>query len=240
MGVWTAAAVRNNAEWCDLVCRTHGARTSFDAAAWTSATRTPLSYPDAVTVASEVSVVDLLARIDSTTGCSIKDGFATLDLRPFGFRVLFDAEWIVTTRQLVQPVGGHGWERLRHRDDLVEWEAAWQGNSDRRGLFKSGLLEDERVTFLASYAHNHVVAGAILNRSVGVVGISNFFAGQRAGRKAWQECVSLAQELNPGFRWSATDRARASTAHSNRVSNLPGPYAYGCDFGEHKGHAGDA
>ena len=198
MGSWTAAAVRNNAEWCDLVCRTHGATTSFDAAAWTSATRTPLYYPDAVTLSAEVSVVDLLARIDSTAGCSIKDSFSTIDLRPFGFRVLFDAKWIVSSRQLVHPVGARPWERLRQRDDLVEWEAVWQGNGDRRGLFKTELLDDERVTFLASYAHDHVVAGAILNRSVGVVGISTFFPGQGAGREAWHECVSLAEKLNPG------------------------------------------
>ena len=142
MGSWTAAAARNNAEWCDLVCRTHGATTYVDAAAWTSATRTPLYYPDAVTVAAEVSVVDLLARIDSTAGCSIKDSYATIDPRPFGFRVLFDAEWIVSDQRLAHPSGGRRWERLRRRDDLEKWEAAWQGNGEPRGLFRTELLYD--------------------------------------------------------------------------------------------------
>ena len=54
------------------------------------------------------------------------------------------------------------------------------------------------MTFLACYAPDYVVAGAILNLAAGVVGISNFFAGPEAGREAWHECVSLAQELNPG------------------------------------------
>ena len=31
---------------------------------------------------------DLLARIDSSAGCSVKDSFASCDLRPHGFRVL--------------------------------------------------------------------------------------------------------------------------------------------------------
>jgi|GEM_PF-4184054 hypothetical protein len=30
------AAAFNNAEWCDLVCRTHGAVTAFTTGAWVS------------------------------------------------------------------------------------------------------------------------------------------------------------------------------------------------------------
>jgi hypothetical protein len=44
------AAAFNNAEWCDLVCRTHGAVTAFTAGAWVSETRSPPAYPDAVTL----------------------------------------------------------------------------------------------------------------------------------------------------------------------------------------------
>ena len=194
---WTAAAVRNNADWCDIVCRTHGAATTFDAVAWTSATRTPLYYPDAITLAAEVSAVDLLARIDSSTGCSIKDSYATIDLGPFGFRVLFDAEWIVSNRPTVHRAGGERWERLHGRDDLVAWEAARQSNGDERGLFKPELLDNDQVTFLVSYAHGRVVAGAILNLASGVAGISNFFARAEADSQAWDGCVSFARELCP-------------------------------------------
>ena len=35
--------------------------------------------------------------MDASPGCSIKDSFAALDLSAHGFRVLFDAEWIVRT-----------------------------------------------------------------------------------------------------------------------------------------------
>jgi hypothetical protein len=46
------AAVRNNAEWCDLVCRTHGIRTAFTPDVWSAGSRTPEFYPDAVTTTS--------------------------------------------------------------------------------------------------------------------------------------------------------------------------------------------
>jgi hypothetical protein len=39
------------------------------------------------------SVPELLARIDTSAG--IKDSFASLDLTACGFRVRFDAQWIV-------------------------------------------------------------------------------------------------------------------------------------------------
>src|SRR3954462_805415 len=87
-------AARNNAEWCDLVCRTHGIETAFSDRAWVALRRSPRSYPDAVTLSPLPSVGDVLSRIDTSAGCSVKDSFATLDLAEDGFRVLFEAEWI--------------------------------------------------------------------------------------------------------------------------------------------------
>jgi hypothetical protein len=52
-------AAANNAEWCDLVCGTHGAQTRFDEDAWTSRTRTPPGYPDAVTLVPDPHINDL-------------------------------------------------------------------------------------------------------------------------------------------------------------------------------------
>jgi hypothetical protein len=36
-------------------------------------------------------------------GCSIKDSFASLDLTARGFRVLFDAQWIVRRGPAIPP-----------------------------------------------------------------------------------------------------------------------------------------
>ena len=73
-------AARNNALWCDAVARSHGVVTTTDAAAWTAATRTPPYYPDAVTLSPTVGEYDVLARVDDSDGCSVKDSWSRLDL----------------------------------------------------------------------------------------------------------------------------------------------------------------
>ena len=47
-------AARNNALWCDAVARAHGVKATLDDTAWTSPTRTPPYYPDAVTLSPDV------------------------------------------------------------------------------------------------------------------------------------------------------------------------------------------
>jgi hypothetical protein len=49
------AAVDNNAEWCDGMCSSHGLRTERDSAVWSSRSRTPPFYPDAITLRLRVS-----------------------------------------------------------------------------------------------------------------------------------------------------------------------------------------
>jgi hypothetical protein len=71
-----AVAARNNAEWCDVVTRSHGARGRFDDDAWACPVRTPPHYPDAVILVPDVDEPSLLARVDvSSPGCSVKDSF---------------------------------------------------------------------------------------------------------------------------------------------------------------------
>ncbi|WP_439376618.1 hypothetical protein [Amycolatopsis lexingtonensis] len=94
---WTVA---ENASWCDLVC---GGR--FGPRAWTSPTRTPEYYPDAVTLTPDATAADVLPYIDGSAGCSVKDSFATLDLP--GFSVLFEATWLACGPGVPEP----GWQR---------------------------------------------------------------------------------------------------------------------------------
>ena len=58
-----AIAAHNNAQWCDLVARSHGVVCTTDAAAWTAATRTPPFYPDAVTLSPSIR------RLGGADGC---------------------------------------------------------------------------------------------------------------------------------------------------------------------------
>lgn len=192
-------AAANNAEWCDLVCGTHGVQTRFDEDAWTSRTRTPPGYPDAVTLVPRPSLPELLTRIDTSVGCSIKDSFASLDLTAYGFRVLFDARWIVHRATAIPPSPDAArWEVVHDGVGLAAWEQAWRGNDGPAGVFRAELLDHDSVTALAARSGDGVIAGAVLNRSSRVVGISNFFTHDLDGAANWSGCLALAGTLLPG------------------------------------------
>lgn len=224
MDTWRTPAATNNAEWCDLVCRSHGARTRFEDDAWTSETRTPAYYPDAVTLVPDPSVPDLMARIDVSAGCSIKDSFASLDLVPEGFRVLFDAQWMVRESTARQPtVASERWERVRTPAALATWEHAWRGGEGPEGIFRVELLDHGSVAVLASIADERVVAGAILYRSSTVVGISNFFADPLLGSDGWSGCLAFADSLFPASTFVGYESGDALVAARRHGFETTGP-----------------
>ncbi|SDI57850.1 hypothetical protein [Nonomuraea jiangxiensis] len=191
-------AVRNNAEWCDLMCRTHGIPGTFTDLAWTNPTRTPPLYPDAVTLSPAASAADVLDRIDPGSGASVKDSFATLDLP--GFDVLFEATWIHhpapggTPRPAAtgDPIA---WEVVEDAATLREWEeACFSGGV--RDLFLPGLLG--AASPLCGRIEGDIVCGAMLNASGRVVGVSNVYASGCDIDAAWSGTVALAAELFPG------------------------------------------
>ncbi len=211
-----AILAANNAELCEVVCRTHGIDTRFGEGAWTSRTRTPPLYPDAVTLAPDCSVSELLESVDYSAGCSIKDSFASLDLGPYGFTVLFEAEWIVRPPSDAQPVlKAQRWTTVQEPSAFTAWETAWRGDDGPPDVLLGELLSQETVAVIGAEVDGRFVAGAILNRSAEVVGVSNFFAEGNAP-SAWEECVAIAQTLFPlsalvGYEsGAALEAARAS------------------------------
>ncbi|MFI6264917.1 hypothetical protein [Micromonospora sp. NPDC051006] len=162
---------RNNAEWCDIVCASHGLTGRVDPDAWSVPRRSPPWYPDAVTLRPGVAADTLLDRIDAGPGASVKDSFADLDLGPYGFRVLFAAEWIhrpPSAAPAAAPL-----TPVTSAQELTTWAAAHGGGE----LFRPPLLADPRVTVLARHAADGSVAGgAVLNRSGTETGVSNVFA----------------------------------------------------------------
>jgi hypothetical protein len=178
-------AARNNADWCDLVCRTNGLATAFDADAWVCLRRSPPFYPDAVTLAPTAGTA-WLARIDSTPGCSVKDSFARLDLSGDGFRVLFEATWI----HRPPSAGATTWRAVRRPGELRAFAAA-HGAGD---TFRPALLTDP--TTVVVYGDS---GGAIGNRSGDVVGFSNFFTTGPDVDRAWAEAVAAVSGAFPGL-----------------------------------------
>lgn len=175
----------DNAAWCDVVCRSHGLATRLEPDAWTCTTRSPRLYPDAVTLDPDASAADVLARIDVGPGCSIKDSFAVLDLHDHGFRVLFDAQWIVREPTVTSQVTDVEWEVVRDPSTLEAWEGARQDDSVR--LFLPALLDEPSVTVVAARASGRIVCGAVLHRGGEVVGVSNVF-----GDASWPDVLAFA------------------------------------------------
>jgi hypothetical protein len=168
-------AARNNAEWCDTFCRTHGISGVFGAEFWSAASRTPPYYPDAITLSPATDAAVLIRSVDASAGCTVKDSFACLDLTPYGFEVLFEAQWIVR-----QPSGRNDsplWTIVRDTARLREWELALGGDG---GLFRPELLTDERVTIFASMERSSIVGGCVANASGSLVGLSNVFGDYAA------------------------------------------------------------
>ncbi|MFD9406869.1 hypothetical protein ACFWBN_07565 [Streptomyces sp. NPDC059989] len=193
------AAARNNAEWCDAVCRGHGPRGEFTPDAWTSAHPTPPLYPDAVTLTPDASAAALLAGIDagSPGGRSVKDSFAVLDLAGDGFEVLFEAQWIHHPAPKAAP-SGLEWSEVSTAGELAEWEAAWDGE-ESTGLFHPALPGSD-IVFLAGRAGGRIVAGAAANRTGPVVGVSNLFAHDDADvDAAWAGVLSGIAARWPGL-----------------------------------------
>jgi hypothetical protein len=214
-------AVRNNAAWCAALCRTHGITGTFGDAAWWSPRRTPPYYPDAVTLRPGAVPRDVLPHIDTASpGCSVKDSFGTLDLRPHGFTQLAAARWLY--RPAVEPgaAGGAGTAQVRcvtDAGDLAAWQRAWHGGAGAPpDVFRAALLADPAVRVLAVPRRDGggrpgsvTAGGAVLNSAEGAVGVTNVFAcsppdgrdgAQGAGTAAvWGAVLAAAAREFPGL-----------------------------------------
>jgi len=203
------AAARNNAEWCAAVCQTHGIAGLVGDMAWTSAGRTPSYYPDAVTLHPDTTTSDVLSRIDAVSpGCSVKDSFATLDLGPVGFDVLFDAEWICRPAGVLVPQSpGLRAEQVPTTGHLRDWQIAWCGVSDPPDIFRPGLLDDPLVRIVAVQDGDGLIGGGVLNSAAGVIGVTNvFFAGNVDPVAVWSCLLTVAADHSPGVPIIGYDR----------------------------------
>jgi hypothetical protein len=187
------AAARNNAAWCDAVSRSHGHASVRTAGVWTTSARPPAGYPDAVTLEPTASPRDVLARIDAGPGCSIKDSFSTLDLRGYGFEVLFDAEWYHRDAGTGMPSGA-AWAVVRTAAALAAWERAHSGC----GVFRPALLGEAAVRVLVRRLGGGRIAGAVASRGGGVAGLSNLFT-QGLPAEQWDGLVLAVERLFPGL-----------------------------------------
>ncbi|CAL9646947.1 hypothetical protein [Streptomyces sp. enrichment culture] len=193
------AAARNNAEWCAAMTRSHGLAGEFGAHAWAAPSRTPLYYPDAVTLAPGADPAALVSRIDTATpDASVKDSFADLDLTEAGFQVLFEAQWIHRPAGAPALAPDLSWNVADDPDALRAWALAWDDGDGHADLFRPELLDAPGTFVLAGRsADSRVVAGAVASRSDQVVGISNVFALDGGPDAAWPVVLDAVHRLFP-------------------------------------------
>ncbi|MEO8906993.1 MAG: hypothetical protein ABI310_02840 [Microbacteriaceae bacterium] len=202
-------AARDNAEWCEAVARSHGIRSRFTSDAWLAASRTPPTFPDAVTLRHSAGP-EVLSGIDASDGCSVKDSFAALDLTADGFRVLLDARWIyrAPARERPGPSGSRepgvsaavGVEGLDWSVLEPHALSAWAALHGADAVFRPTLLAEPGIVFLRADVDGSLAAGAVLSHTGAVVGISNIVtAGAVAAESVWPGVVEQASRLFPGM-----------------------------------------
>lgn len=209
IGAELAAAVRNNAEWCDTVCRARGIPGRFTEHLWINERQTPPYYPNIITLRPSSDALlhelaDAVARVGAAVGggLSIKDSFADVDLTPHRLGVLFGAAWIARPASLAPPAGVDGvtWSIVRDEGGLDAWKTAWDAEIVRVDpVFGPALLRDDGIAFFAAHRRGELVGGVIANKGAGVVGLSNVFARAAVGAEVWVGCLGAAMAWAPGL-----------------------------------------
>ena len=152
---------------------------------WVNAEPVPRFYPNAVTLAyDEASVaeqrgtIDILLKSNLPGRWSVKDSFNTLDLSRRGFDVLFEASWI----RGVMPVGVPS-------SDIV-WRRETEGATPLP-------FDDPNFALFTGRRGYAVVAGGMLYRAEGVVGLSNVVADAADAVSVWRSLILLAAQTFP-------------------------------------------
>jgi hypothetical protein len=205
-----APAAHNNALWCDALCKAHGGDTQWGQGWWRNRRPSPPLYPNLVTLAPGaleaqlVAVRGLLAEgLPGEFG--VKDSFGALDLRPLGFRVLFEAAWVGRPASGADFPGGGAalpvgdMRRVTTETELAAWEAGWRGGEAGPRLFLPALLKDPEIAFLGVFDEGRVAAGLAAHRSNAVVGVSNLFWPAEGGEGLRAPLLSAAQQVFPGL-----------------------------------------
>jgi hypothetical protein len=167
------------------VCRAHGNPGRFLADIWVNAREVPRFYPNAVTLtggeaarAEQRSAIELLVASNLPGRWGVKDSFAALELSRLGFDVLLEASWI----RSVMPAFGPP-------TDIV-----WQRETQAQATLPFGDPDFALFTGRRGFG---VVAGGMLYRAEGVVGLSNVVAEAADAVAVWRSLILLAAQTFP-------------------------------------------
>lgn len=198
-------AARNNAAWCDAVCRAHGSAGRFGAGLWWHDAPSPPFYPNLVTLRRDLDTAALHARLRALKAVplparwGVKDSFRSLALEPLGFEPLFDATWLWRDPAPCREMPALRFEPVETDAALAEWEIAWRPEPDLPRIFPPALRDQAGIVVLGASAGGRIVAGAIFSRTDPVLGVSNTFAPPDATTAAWTGLAAAAHRMFPGL-----------------------------------------
>jgi hypothetical protein len=145
----------------------------------------PRFYPNVVTLqpgkallVEQRETIDILVKSNLPGRWSVKDSFNALDLSRRGFELLFEARWI----RSVMPAAGPSSD--------IEWQ--------RETKATAGLpFDDPDFAMFTGRRGFRVVAGGMLYRAEGVVGLSNVVADAADAPAVWRSLTLLAVQTFP-------------------------------------------
>lgn len=188
-------AVWNNIAWCGLVCDTHEIAHISKEHVWGTLDKAPQFYPDIITTSKHGTVEEVMDFIGNREIASLKDSFASLDLSPLGFTVLFEAEWIYheSVTEASEPAQ-ESWRMISTEQELARWTSV----NGLEKVVKPALLQHEDVKIFTC-EQNGALSGFIANVGANAVGISNVFSASQTSKNLWLDIPKVVAAEFPGL-----------------------------------------
>ncbi|RDU38718.1 hypothetical protein DRW41_03935 [Neobacillus piezotolerans] len=187
-------AVLNNVAWCEIVCNTHGIAGISKQQVWGLLSKAPPFYPEIITISKDVPIEEIKHFIENGNDSSIKDSYANNDLARFGFKILFEAEWIYhSSVSDLEPIQSNR-RVITTEEDLAQWTIT----SELDGVIKPDLLKRKNVKIFI-LEKNDGIYGFIANLNANVVGISNVFSIGKENKSLWRDIPQVVANEFPGL-----------------------------------------
>ncbi|MFT4720407.1 MAG: hypothetical protein ACI9SB_001578 [Candidatus Azotimanducaceae bacterium] len=169
------SAIRNNAEWCELVARSHGVPNGWLDNAWRATGSMPAFYLNVVSLEASMGRGNTSSLAEGLPqNCGWKDSFADLDLVEFGFKMRFEAIWYALTKVDFSAAGAKLVGVVTSAEQLEEWVSAWGETPVEQPVLLPELM-GPNVQFIFHQSAGRIDSGLIANMSADAVGITNSF-----------------------------------------------------------------
>jgi hypothetical protein len=178
------AAVRNHADWCELIAQSLRISTTRTDELWAADVPMPQGHADVVLLQPRASA-DWGAIRGAHIGLSVVDSFADQDLTEHGFELALEGQWIA-----LDEVGDGAeveWQRVS-RERFPDWLAEHGSLNE----LDPSILDVAEVAVLESVVAGRFIAGAVLHSSDGVIGLNSVFLGDGNRAQAWRSLAGLA------------------------------------------------